>query len=597
MFKIKKILIPIFAVVCLFTLSLAITGCGRGLAKKLDMPLNVTIEINQRGSGTQYILNWDEVEGAKGYSLNIDGKPVTVEKNTLDATDYVTPKQYSSVHIKALGNGVSTGDSDLNKAVVPVEVVSEDILIFKVNEDEKSASVLSFAAEKSQLAGKIVIPDYYNGLPITEIGDNAFFDNNASFHNPMTGENCNDMTSSFRLPKKLEKIGDYAFAFCTKVRNMNLPSTVKYIGEGSFLQCIRLTTINLNEVENFGLGAFASCKALNTVELSKNIRKFDAQVFDETPIVSNLVGDKILGGYILYEVADKEIEKYTIPKNVTCIAGAAFMGMKNLKSVTMPENIRFGGSRIFANCESLETVNFPEGLTEIADYAFYKCESITEITIPDSVTTIGEGAFAYCSGLPTVKLSKNLAEIGNSAFLNSAVETITLPDSLKRIGDQAFRGTLLNEITIPDNVRSIGLGAFYDCGNLETVNFGKGVTEIGKMAFYGCKVNGVIIPKGVTTLDEYAFGSNYLKYVVVHSRIKTIYQTSVYNLNSIIYFEGTKEEYDQISIIADTEPQSQSAFRASNIRYYSETKPQDGSTLRYWRWVDGVPTDWTDDAQ
>lgn len=595
MFKIKKILIPIFAVVCLFTLSLAITGCGKGLAKKLDMPLNVTIEINQRGSGTQYILNWDEVEGAKGYSLDINGRPVTVEKNTLDATDYVTPGQHSSVHIKALGNGISTGDSDLNKAAVPVEVVSANILIFKVNEDEKSASVLSFAAEKSQLAGKIVIPDYYNGLPITEIGDNAFFDNNASFHNPMTGQNCNDMTSSFRLPKKLEKIGDYAFAFCTKVRNMNLPSTVKYIGEGSFLQCIRLTTINLNEVKNFGLAAFAYCKALNSVELSENISTFDAQVFLETPVVNNIVGDKILNGNILYEVENKELEKYTIPEKVTCIAGGAFMNCKKLTSIIIPENVKLLGSRIFAGCESLGTVNIPKNATEIYDFTFAKT-AIKEITIPKTVTYIGIGAFSECLNLTTVELPENLTEIRAQAFHGSGITSITLPESLKIIGEQAFRQTFIEEITIPDNVVTIGEAAFYYCQNLKILNLGKGIIEIGSMAFIGCPISNATVPKGVTTLEEYVFGENSLSYVVVHNRINVAYQNSVYKLGCRIYYEGTKEEFEQIKIMMDDNPQSPGAFTASNVRFYSEEKPSENLS-RYWRWVDGVPTEWTQDAQ
>ncbi len=595
--EIKKILIPILAVLCLSALSLAITGCGGGLAKKLDMPLNVTLEINHRKSGTQYILNWDAVEGAEGYSLLIDGRTAESKKNTFDATEYLTPGQSSLAYVKALGNGVSTGDSDENKARVRVEAVSP-VLIFKTNEEEKSVSVLSYAAEQADLAGRIVIPDYYNGLPVTEIGENAFFDNNAQHWNPVTGQNCNNATSSFRLPSKLEKIGNYAFAYCLKVKNIALPSTVKHIGEGSFMQCVRLTSINLGEVENIGMGAFAYCKALNTVELSENIQTFDSQVFFETPVANNLVGDKILNGYILYEVIDKEIESYTIPENVTCIAGGAFMGCSKLKNITIPENVKLVGSRIFANCKSLETVNIPESATEIHDYTFYNCPSITKITIPKNVACIGDGAFMGCKGLTTVELPENLTEIGNTAFSNSGIEAITLPESLKRIGDEAFRETLLKEITIPDNVRSICQGAFYNCA-LETVNFGKGVTEIGKYAFYGNPIAGVIIPKGVTTMEEFAFGSDKLQYVVVHNRMKLIYHTSVYGNYCKIYFEGTKEEYEQTKQVQDPNEGmgGMSAFKVWNMRFYSETQPEaGGNLLTYWRWVDGVPTDWETEA-
>ncbi len=596
--RIRKILIPVLAGICLFSLCLAITGCQKGLAKKLDMPINVVTEIDHRKSGTKYILNWDPVEGAKGYGITIGGKTAECNETTFDATNYITPGETSFLaYVRALGNGISTGDSDVTKAIIQVQTVSP-VLVFKTNEDEKSVSVLSSVVDKSQLSGTIVIPDYYNGLPVTEIGKNAFYDANASYHNPFTGDNCNDMTSNFRLPSKLEKIGDYAFAFCTKIKNINLPSTVKSIGEGSFLYCMRLTNINLSEVENFGYGAFSDCKALNTVKLSKNIQKFDALVFNETPIISNLVGDKILADYILYEVENKELEEYKVSENVTLIAGGAFMGMEKLKNLTLPENIKLGGSRIFADCEALETVNFPENLTEIADYAFYNCASIKKIELPDSVTTIGEGAFAYCTGLTFLKLPKNLTTIGRGAFISLPLETIELPDNLKYIEEEAFFDSSLTEITIPDSVKSIGAGAFNQCRLLITVNFGKGITEIGKLAFANSPIsNGAILPKGVTVFNEYVFASKTVGYVVIHSRLKTIYQNAVYfKTDCPIYFEGTKEEYDQIAIVAAENQDGKSAITASNIRYYSETKPS-GGTLRYWRWVDGVPTDWTDDAQ
>ncbi len=593
--RIKKILIPIFAVVGVLALSLAITGCGgNGLAKQLDMPLNVTIELNQRKSGTQYILNWDAVEGANGYSISIDGRTMECEKNTFDATNYVTPGVYSGVHVKALGNGVSTADSDLTKAVVRVEIVSS-VLLYKTNNEEKTVSVFSYATDKEALAGRIVIPDYYNGMPITEIAENAFFDNNATYRNPITGENCNNMTSSFRLPSKLEKIGAFAFAFCTIVKDMKLPATLKTIEEGAFAQCIRLASVNLNNVENIGASAFAYCKALATAELSQNLQTLEIQAFAETPVYNNMVGDKIFGNRILCELADKELEEYTVPENITLIASGAFMDMKKLKSVTLHENVKFGGSRIFANCTSLEQIAFPKNITQISDYTFAGCKSITEAVIPDTVVSIGYAAFANCEKLTSLTLNKNLTEIGEGAFQKTAIETITLPDGLKTIHDYAFSLTSLKEIVIPDSVRTIGKYAFAGCNKLDKITLGENLTEIGEYAFYLCPLTTAVLPKGITTLKSYTYYSETISYVVLHNRFKTIYLDGVCTKYGCpVYFEGTKEEFDKITFVPSTE----SGIRPiafTDVRYYSETKPDSETGLTYWRWVDGVPADWTNE--
>lgn len=60
--------------------------------------------------------------------------------------------------------------------------------------------------------------------------------------------------------------------------------------------------------------------------------------------------------------------------------------------------------------------------------------------------------------------------------------------------------------TIPDNVKSIQYKAFYDCNNMEEIEFGNGVTIIGDYAFDNCRALGYIdIPNNVNTIKESAF--------------------------------------------------------------------------------------------
>ena len=66
----------------------------------------------------------------------------------------------------------------------------------------------------------IVIPDAYDGLPITEIGDKAF-ENLTHIESVKIGENVNT-------------IGSWAFAGCENLKSVVIPRSVKNIGEFAF---------------------------------------------------------------------------------------------------------------------------------------------------------------------------------------------------------------------------------------------------------------------------------------------------------------------------------------------------------------------------
>lgn len=75
----------------------------------------------------------------------------------------------------------------------------------------------------------------------------------------------------------------------------------------------------------------------------------------------------------------------------------------------------------------------------------------------------------------------------------------------------------ITNFTIPDNVKSIQCKAFYDCNNMEEIEFGNGVTIIGDYAFDNCRALGYIeIPNNVNTIKDGAFfHCNALEEVVI----------------------------------------------------------------------------------
>lgn len=79
--------------------------------------------------------------------------------------------------------------------------------------------------------GVAVIPDVWEGHPVTVIGEEAFYGN----HN----------LHRVRLPKHLKKIEGHAFAECRFLEQADFPEGTKSVGDYCFYNCIRLGRVVL----------------------------------------------------------------------------------------------------------------------------------------------------------------------------------------------------------------------------------------------------------------------------------------------------------------------------------------------------------------
>ena len=228
-------------------------------------------------------------------------------------------------------------------------------LEFVLNGDGTSYSVLGIG---NCVDTFVIIPDTYNGLPVTRIEDKAFY-------------------------------------YCKFLESILIPDSVISIGNKAFESCILLTSIEIpDSVKTLGNNAFYDCRMLVSATIGNSVTKIDYETFSNC----------------------SSLESVIIGNSVTSIGYSAFYGCISLKSISIPDSVITMEHSVFRNCSSLANVTLGNSLSIISEGVFQNCSSLVNIVIPSSVTTIDVYAFRNCSSLKTLIIPENVIVIGEYAF-------------------------------------------------------------------------------------------------------------------------------------------------------------------------------------
>lgn len=148
----------------------------------------------------------------------------------------------------------------------------------------------------------IEIPETYNGLPVTAIGESAFSD--------ILGK---------------------------QMKSVKIPDTVTSIGWGAFSGCKKLESITIpGGVTSIGVMTFEGCKSLKTVYLGDGVTEIENAAFRNCSSLEGVVMSRVL----------------------TRIGNEAFSYCESLQSIDIPSSVSYIGEMAFYNCTSLTSAYF-----------------------------------------------------------------------------------------------------------------------------------------------------------------------------------------------------------------------------------------------
>ena len=405
-------------------------------------------------------------------------------------------------------------------------------------------------------AGAVVIPNTTNGLPVTTIGDAAFFEC-ASVTNVAIGTNVASIggqafsyssLATILIPAGVTNIGFDAFADCIDLMaftvdtnnpvfgsvagvlfNQNLttlitypggkagsyavPASITSIGDDAFFECAKLTSVTLSaNVTNIGNSAFYVCTGLTAITVDTNNPGYSS--------VAGVLFNRSQTTLIQYP-AGNTATSYAIPDSVTNVANQAFFESASLVKVMIGTNVTIIGAAAFEDSPALASITFPDNVTLIEGDAFAECTGLTNVVIGAGVTNIQSQAFLGCTSLIGVAVATNnpaFISVANVLFnlsqttlvlypAGSSGTAYAIPNSVTHLGDDAFHGSYnLASVTLGTNVASIGDGAFSQCYSLTGVTLPNSVTNLGFSIFYACySLTNVMIGTGVTSIGFQVF--------------------------------------------------------------------------------------------
>ena len=435
-------------------------------------------------------------------------------------------------------------------ATTPMHVyasTSSDGLLYAYIEETDSYSVKGCTAT---LTGDVIIPESYNGKPVTAISAICFKDNTK--------------ITSVSIPDSVTTISKQAFQGCKNLKSVDLPDGIKTLETSVFSGCTNLISINIpDSVTTIKSGAFNSCRSLETIVIPYGVTTIEEAFLgcDSLENISLPDSTQHIIGTNFYDSAYAKNESNW--DGYVLYIDNILIGTKPIFEITEPleiYEIREGTITIatgaFESYKSLHTIVFPDSLKHINNYAFYNCSALNEVVFPNKLETIGEYAFSYCSKLKTVTIPGTVEKIERYIFSQCKhLETLIIEDGAKSMKSQAFdQCGRLHTVSIPDSLTDLTISAFSSTGIYNNPDYWDGEAfYVGNHLIFGgidCPRFYTIKPGTVSIAAQAFSASDNLVCLTIPDSVRVINDLAfpISHAFSAIIYTGSSEDFAKIEL-------------------------------------------------
>ena len=303
-------------------------------------------------------------------SITFEGDAPTLSSDVFTGSDSVTVYYYSH-------------NSGWSSTVAGRPAVGINLMTFTLNGDSTEYSVTGCDQNAS---GSLDIPSTYNGLPVTSIGNQAFYGCSS-----LTSITIPDGVTSIGIPNSINVVDVGAFTNCSSLTSITIPDSVTYIGYNAFAGCSGLSSITIpDSVTSIGSSAFAGCSGLSSITIPNSVTYIGSYAFQSCSGLSSI----------------------TIPNSVTYIVNYAFQSCSGLSSIIFEGDAPTFGTGVFSGSNSA-TIYYYDDATGFSTPTFQGR--------PSQILTRGNTQFQIIEGNFTWTEAKLDAEArgGRLAVLNT----------------------------------------------------------------------------------------------------------------------------------------------------------------------------------
>ena len=428
---------------------------------------------------------------------------------------------------------------------VPTELSSFSSFTYISEEDAYRVDGLVGSRKKIQT---LIVPGTYNGKPVVEIAQNAFFTNLDIEYVIIEegvkriGKQAFYLDASLKyivLPSTIESVGDKAFDGCAGLTSQTIPAattnvslsayagnafleeiiveegnTVYYSDNGmlyekatdTLLVCpagIKGTVTVPNTCKKIGSVAFKNSRA-TTISIGSGVTEIE-ETFKTCKSLTTFVVDSNNNYFAAYSSTNSS---GTV--NMLCdgLLGTvyAYARGSTATTLTMPSSVRVIEDKVFEGVSSLIAINL-SSTTHIGEEAFINMPNLENIGLPSAID-IGPRAFQNNPKLTTVTLCSNLQVLPEETFMNcTSLASISFPHSLSTISAKAFKGcSALSSINLPDQLlRTIGSEAFMNCTSLDVDDVPDCINSFGTDVFRNTATDSLVLSAAIDYIPDGMF--------------------------------------------------------------------------------------------